>query len=91
VGSSPTFSTTPRENKMNNVSIKSKVVTDYWKEFYTEDKICSLCGNRGVIDTSGVMSPIGINVGRKNFCICPNGQDLRNTYAKDSGDRKIMP
>lgn len=76
---------------MDNPNIKSKPVTDYWREFYTEDKVCSLCGNRGVVDTSGVMSPIGINVGRKNFCICPNGQDLRTKYVKNSGDKKIMP
>jgi len=77
---------------MNDVSIKNKKVTEYWKEFYlTDDKLCSLCGNHGVINTIGVASPNGNYVGRKNFCICPNGQDLRTTYINKSKDRKIMP
>ena len=76
---------------MDNPNIKSKPITDYWREFYTQDKICSLCGNRGVIDTSGVVSPNGEVVGRKNFCICPNGQDLHNTFAKQSGKKDILP
>jgi len=50
-----------------------------------------LCGNHGVINTIGVASSNGNYVGRKNFCICPNGQDLRTTYIKKSKDRKIMP
>lgn len=76
---------------MNNVPIKSKAVTEYWKEFYTEDKLCSLCGNYGVVDTSGLIGSNGKYVGRKNFCICPNGQSLRNTHIKSAMDRKIIP
>jgi len=36
-----------------------------------------LCGNSGVIDTTGVRTAAGILVGRKNLCICPNGQWMR--------------
>ena len=51
-------------------------VTEYWLEHYATD-VCTLCGNHGVIDTRGVKSPNGIDVGRLNYCICPNGQALR--------------
>ena len=61
---------------------KCKAVTRYWTEFYGDTKtgfgLCTLCGNTGIIDTTGsaVSTRFG-NVGRKNFCICPNGQALR--------------
>ena len=66
---------------------KSKSVTRYWMEFYPETHtgmgLCTLCGNTGQIDTSQTaISPRGINVGRLNFCICPNGQALRKVYMK---------
>ncbi len=37
---------------------------------------CALCGNAGIIDTTGVRTPSGLAVGRKNWCICQNGQVL---------------
>lgn len=52
------------------------LVTKYWHEFYATDH-CTLCGNHGVIDTRGVRTPAGLEVGRLNWCICPNGQLLR--------------
>ncbi len=55
---------------------KHYIVTNYWHEFYCTDH-CTLCGNHGVIDTTGTRTPAGKLVGRKNFCICPNGQWLR--------------
>lgn len=45
-------------------------------EFYA-DEHCTLCGNSGVIDSRGVATAAGVVVGRLNFCICPNGQALR--------------
>jgi hypothetical protein len=55
---------------------KHYIVTNYWLEFYC-DQHCTLCGNRGWIDTRGVKTPAGFSVGRMNYCICPNGQALR--------------
>lgn len=56
---------------------ENKAVTDYWLEHYVNRHMCSLCGNSGRIDTRGVRTAAGHEVGRINFCICPNGQALR--------------
>lgn len=56
-------------------------LTDYWAEHYVEKNHCSLCGNTGQIDTTGVHTPAGVDVGRVNFCICPNGQAWRRAGA----------
>jgi hypothetical protein len=54
------------------------VITEYWFDHYILDGLCSLCGNSGVVDTtSTAKSPTGKSCGRKNWCICPNGQNLR--------------
>jgi hypothetical protein len=56
-------------------------ITDYWFAHYvSETGHCSLCGNHGVIDTTDSpngYTPAGLSVGRRNYCICPNGQALR--------------
>lgn len=57
----------------------SEAVTKYWVEHYATEH-CTLCGNRGVIDTRGVKTPAGIVVGRLNWCICPNGQKIRKAH-----------
>ncbi len=57
---------------------ENEEVTAYWMEFYATDH-CSVCGNCGVIFSEGIRSPAGANVGRKNYCFCPNGQALRST------------
>ena len=59
---------------------KSDAVVEYWNRFYvSEDGMhCTLCGQSGVIHTEAVATPTGVQVGRKNFCICPNGQQLRD-------------
>lgn len=42
---------------------------DYWaKHFLIEGKGCSLCGNIGILQTT---------FKKQTFCICPNGQHLR--------------
>jgi len=71
----------------------SKAVTRYWLEFYgdihTGTGLCTLCGNTGKIDTrTTAKSPNGINVGRINFCICPNGQWFRKDYMKKEAKRE---
>jgi hypothetical protein len=59
----------------------SAVVTEYWFTNYTYKGLCSLCGNSGVIDTTGIVfTNAGLMVGRQNFCICPNGQELRSAH-----------
>jgi len=55
---------------------KHYIVTQYWFDYYATEH-CTLCGNRGVIDTRGVRTPAGKEVGRLNWCICPNGQIMR--------------
>jgi hypothetical protein len=62
---------------------KHYVVTNYWLQYYANEH-CTLCGNSGVIDTTGVTTGVGLLVGRKNFCICPNGQALRSVQIKRS-------
>lgn len=56
---------------------RNEHVVNYWHGHYTNKGLCSLCGNSGVIDTRGVRSAAGVECGRLNFCICPNGQVMR--------------
>ena len=58
------------------IRAKHYIVTRYWLDYYA-DFACTLCGNSGEIDTTGVKTAAGHSVGRKNFCICPNGQMMR--------------
>lgn len=60
----------------------SNPITDYWNKHYA-DRHCTLCGNSGVIDTTGVQTAAGVLVGRKNFCLCPNGQALRKAMGRN--------
>ena len=77
---------------MSIKEIKNKAITDYWHEFYVSNGYCSLCGNSGVIDTTiGATTPKGEDVGRANFCICPNGQAFRKEAVKKSGNRYVKP
>ena len=72
------------------VSPKCIAVTRYWMEYYVNAEachgcgLCSLCGNTGIIDTTkSATSPTGDEKpGRKNFCICPNGQVMRKHGVK---------
>lgn len=57
-------------------------ITEYALKYYFVEpkpglKECSLCGQTGVIHTEGQRDASGIAVGRANFCICPNGQEMR--------------
>jgi len=52
-------------------------LTDYWLENYCPHDHCGLCGNRGWLDTRGVRTPAGKEVGDVFWCICPNGVSLR--------------
>lgn len=77
---------------MKKNSIKNEAVTRYWHEFYVVNHLCSLCGNSGIIDTTNTaLTPNGNNVGRKNFCICPNGQVIRKEAINESDDRQALP
>jgi hypothetical protein len=58
------------------MSVSNPVITDYWFKFYHAEH-CTLCGNSGIVDTRGVRTPAGVEVGRLNWCICPNGQTIR--------------
>ena len=76
---------------MNSNGIKNAKLTNYWSEFYVNNGHCSLCANSGVIDTTGLKSMRGKEVGRKNFCICPNGQVIRKHMVSESGNRQLIP
>ena len=54
-------------------------VTAYWLRHYVNAKtgLCGLCGNTGVVNTVGAISPTGRETGIRTFCICPNGQSRR--------------
>lgn len=60
-----------------------KKIVDYWAKYYISETLglCMLCGNTGYIDTTNTaISPAGIKVGRKCYCICPNGQSYRRSH-----------
>lgn len=62
---------------------KHYIVTAYWLEYYVSDNHCSLCGNTGIIESRGVRTPAGYELPPKsNWCICPNGQQLRSLQKK---------
>lgn len=67
----------------NGMKRVRKPIGEYWFENYinldvADHGLCSLCGNRGIVDTRGrAISPRGLDAGRLNYCICPNGQALR--------------
>lgn len=52
-------------------------ITDYWIKHYAPKAHCGLCGNSGVIDSTGVRTPAGFDFGGRFWCICPNGQAWR--------------
>lgn len=62
--------------------VRNEVVVDYWHKFYCTEH-CSLCGNSGIIDSRGKRTAAGVSAGRRNWCICPNGQEARH-FAKGS-------
>lgn len=53
-----------------------QVLEDYWLK-YAATMHCTICGNCGIIDSRGVSTAAGYVVGRLNWCICPNGQTMR--------------
>ncbi len=61
-----------------NTATENELVTDYVFTYYlSPENMCSLCGQRGIIDTRGVETPAGFPAGRLNWCLCPNGQAMR--------------
>jgi hypothetical protein len=63
------------------IPYKSNIDTlldEYWLQHYLGHDLCTLCGNSGVIDTRGVKDPMGREVGRLNYCVCPNGRAMRD-------------
>lgn len=63
------------------ISAKNSIVANYWRKYYVTLH-CTLCGNTGIVDTRGAKTPTGLEVGRINFCICPNGQLMRKSDEK---------
>lgn len=67
---------------------RNPAVEDYWLRHYTSNH-CTLCGNTGVIDTRGVRTNAGFPTGRLNWCICPNGQILRDALGNDNAEEML--
>lgn len=59
------------------------IVVAYWVRMYEERGACTLCGDSGWLDTTGVSTPAGAVVGRRQFCLCPNGMMLRKMAAHE--------
>jgi hypothetical protein len=64
-----------------------EILTEYWNDNYVNGCHCSLCGNSGIIDSrgraiTGHLDQV-IDVGRKNYCICPNGRMMRKNKLGD--------
>jgi len=60
-------------------------VADYWLAHYVRREMCSLCGQSGIIDTrSTAITQTGLRCGAIHFCICPNGQLMRNRGGCDA-------
>lgn len=68
----------------------NEAVVQYWVEYYATDH-CTLCGNSGVIDTRDAHTAAGLQVGRRNWCICPNGQNLRKQMGGLPNDEESRP
>jgi hypothetical protein len=47
-----------------------------WTEFIVKG-MCSLCGQKGIIDTRGIRTPANFECGGLHYCICPNGRALK--------------
>lgn len=50
--------------------------SELWQEFITNG-LCGLCGNSGVIVTTGLRSSAGYPCGTIKYCICPNGRKMK--------------
>lgn len=58
--------------------MKNPSLTQYWLDHYTPHGFCCLCGNWGFFDTRFVLrTPAGTSCGALSYCLCPNGQALR--------------
>lgn len=53
--------------------VQENVINEYWMKYYCGPVLCSLCGNKGIIDTR-----LTAREGRLNYCICPNGRVMRD-------------
>jgi hypothetical protein len=74
-----------------NEDIRNNLISDYWIKNYVHRGHCSLCGNTGKIDTTGIRTPAGWLVGRVNYCICPNGQVMRRHLETIEEDKNMSP
>lgn len=63
---------------MANPKAYENVLVDYWIKNYINEGVCSLCGNSGRVDTRGVKNARGVECGRLQWCICPNGRESRD-------------
>jgi len=77
------------EDKLDQFIFKfEKELVEYWLKNYCTEH-CTICGNTGIIDSRGVKTAAGYEVGRLNYCICPNGLALREQKADMEGWLKL--
>lgn len=68
---------------MGDRRARAKVDKDTWLEFKSES-LCGLCGNTGMLVTSGVRSPRGFPIPPvANHCICPNGRVIKAAVERE--------
>ena len=69
-----------------SMKAKSREVSAYWAEFYSDGGYCTLCGNTGIVNTiNTALTPKGEKgFGRRQFCFCPNGQHFRDDKIKEA-------
>jgi hypothetical protein len=63
----------------------------FWVENYVDQEtmLCSLCANRGIVDTrSTAISFAGVKSGKENFCICPNGRTMADAVRANGSNKK---
>jgi hypothetical protein len=73
---------------MKPIRPKHYIVSQYAMQYYVTNQ-CTLCGNSGIIDTRGVRTAAGVPVGRLNWCVCPNGQALRQHRDRNPTDTDL--
>lgn len=62
-----------------------KLLGDIWLNEFVSKGHCGLCGNHGIIDTTGkVFTPAGYECGGRFFCICPNGRSMKAYEDKEA-------
>jgi hypothetical protein len=72
--------TSKKRTITEKVVAENETVMEYVMKHYCPKNHCGICGNTGVIDSRGITTPAGYEVGGLFWCLCPNGQACRKAY-----------